>query len=179
MPRPWHLDAARERAQYDLHDNDPADAGYRRFLSRAADAVAARVAPPAAGLDFGCGPGPALAAMLTERGYRMATYDPFYAPDPTPLAGVHDFITATEVFEHLRDPRAEIERLLACLRPRGWLVVMTKRPLGERDAFAAWHYIRDPTHIAFFASATFDWIARQHGLRLDIVGADVVALRKG
>ena len=29
------------------------------------------------GLDYGCGPGPALSLMLREKGYQMFNYDPF------------------------------------------------------------------------------------------------------
>ena len=41
-----HLSPEDERAIYDLHQNDPADAGYRRFLSRMADPLV-RVGDPA------------------------------------------------------------------------------------------------------------------------------------
>jgi len=72
---------ADERAEYLLHANDPQDAGYRRFLFRLAEPLLARLAPACEGLDYGCGPGPALAAMLREAGHDVALYDPFFAPD--------------------------------------------------------------------------------------------------
>ena len=43
-----------------------------RFLGRLAEPLVERLDPGASGLDFGCGPGPALAAMLTRRGYTVA-----------------------------------------------------------------------------------------------------------
>ncbi len=178
VPCAWQLDAAAEKAQYDLHDNRPDDPGYRRFLSRAGDAVRHRVAPPADGLDFGCGPGPTLSLMLCEAGYHMALYDPFYAPRAQALNNRYDFITATEVFEHLRTPAAGIARLRGALRDGGWLIVMTKRPREDRIAFARWHYIHDPTHVAFFSAATFVWVADHYDFDLEIVGDDVVALRR-
>lgn len=179
MPAEYHLDATAEKAQYDLHDNRPDDPAYRRFLTRAADAVTARLAPPARGLDFGCGPGPTLSIMLAEAGYDMTVFDPFYAADSGVFATDYDFITATEVFEHLRDPKGELERLLSCLRPGGWLIVMTRRPHGDRESFAAWHYIHDPTHVCFYSLETFDWIARHFGLIAETVADDVVALATG
>lgn len=94
-----HLSAADERAIYDLHQNDPADAGYRGFLSRLADPLRAKLAPGMRGLDFGCGPGPALSIMLREAGIAMADYDPFYAPDATLLAAQYDVVTCTEVVD--------------------------------------------------------------------------------
>ena len=78
VPSHYHLDRDAERAEYELHENDPADAGYRRFLSRLVDPLVQRLPDNAAGLDFGCGPGPALAAMLEEQGFSMSLYDPFY-----------------------------------------------------------------------------------------------------
>lgn len=178
VPARYHLDAQAEKAVYDQHDNRPDDPGYRRFLARAADAVTARVALPAGGLDFGSGPGPTLSIMLAEQGYRMAIHDPYYAPDRSVLAHRYDFITATEVFEHLAHPPREIERLIGCLRPGGWLVVMTKRHRDDVDAFASWHYAKDPTHIAFFADGTCRWIADHFGLRLEPIGPDVVAFQR-
>ncbi|MDZ7749263.1 MAG: methyltransferase domain-containing protein [Halofilum sp. (in: g-proteobacteria)] len=178
VPRSQQLDATGEKAEYDLHRNDPDDPGYRRFLERAAAAVRARVTPPAHGLDFGCGPGPTLSLMLEDAGYSVALYDKYYAAHPGALQQRYDFITATEVFEHLGNPAAVLRRLLGCLHPGGWLVVMTKRARGDRAAFADWHYIHDPTHVAFFSDATFEWIAAKHGLRLEFVCDDVVALQR-
>lgn len=178
VPPDHHLAPAAERAVYDRHDNRPDHAGYRQFLRRPAAAVCARVQRPALGLDFGAGPGPTLGLMLVEAGYDMALYDPFYLPDVRVFDERYDFITATEVFEHLAAPAAEIERLLACLQPGGWLIVMTKRHSGDHNAFTRWHYTHDPTHISFFALATFEWIAEHYGLHLEVAAADVVALQK-
>ncbi|MBA4731810.1 MAG: 2-polyprenyl-3-methyl-5-hydroxy-6-metoxy-1,4-benzoquinol methylase, partial [Alcanivorax sp.] len=59
---------ADEKAQYDLHRNEPDDPGYRRFLDQLGAPLCERLSAGARGLDFGCGPGPALARMLEERG---------------------------------------------------------------------------------------------------------------
>jgi predicted TPR repeat methyltransferase len=107
----------------------------------------------------------------------MSVYDKFFAPDPEPLGRRYDFITATEVLEHLACPAVVLPQLLELLQPGGWLVVMTKRA-RDRAAFANWHYIRDPTHISFFSDATFRWIAERDALDLEIVGPDVVALTR-
>jgi SAM-dependent methyltransferase len=172
VPPSHHLDPAAERAFYDLHENRIDDPGYRRFLSRAADPLRARLAPPARVLDVGCGPGPALAAMLAEDGYEAAVWDPLYAPDPAPLARTWDGVTCTEVVEHAHDPAHLWALLLALRRPGGVLVVMTKR-WTDPDAFAGWHYIRDPTHVAFHHADTLRWIARRHGVQVELVGKDV------
>ncbi|MCW4149203.1 class I SAM-dependent methyltransferase [Halomonas sp. 18H] len=177
VPAWQHLSAAEEKAVYDLHDNHDADSGYRRFLDRLCTPLRERLPASARGLDFGCGPGPTLSLMLEEAGHRMALYDPFYATDDAVWQCQYDVITATEVFEHLAHPGAEIERLVAHLDAGGWLGVMTKR-VRSREAFASWHYIRDPTHVAFFADATFAWLGQRFGLNVELVDADVVLMQK-
>lgn len=177
VPPAWHLAPDAEKARYDLHNNDPDDPGYRRFLSQLLVPVCTQVARPARGLDFGCGPAPVLAALFTAAGYEMAIYDPFYAPDPTPLAETYDFVSASEVAEHLYAPGAVFAQLLALVRPGGWLAFMTGLVPGK-DAFAHWHYTFDPTHVCFFSRETFAWWARTTGCALRFPGRNVILLRK-
>lgn len=166
-----------ERSCYDQHENDPADPRYRAFLSRSFDAVKHRFEPPAHGLDFGCGPGPALVAMAREAGFHMDAYDPFYAPDASVFKRRYDFITCTEVAEHLFSPLDELERLWGMLNPGGALVIQTGRVLDD-TRFRAWHYRRDPTHVVFFADASFAWLAQRWNARLTLPHADVAVLEK-
>ncbi|MEM6495920.1 MAG: class I SAM-dependent methyltransferase [Pseudomonadota bacterium] len=108
-----------ERAHYDTHENDPADPKYREFLNRLAGPLLARMDDGLQGLDYGCGPGPALAQMLREAGHTMAIYDPFYEPERSVLEAGYDFITCTEVVEHFHRPRAEFARFNKLLKPGG------------------------------------------------------------
>ncbi len=165
-----------EAAHYDLLENAIDDPGYRRFLSRLLEPLLARIAPGAGGLDFGCGPGPALAHMLREAGHPMALFDPLFQPDATALQRRYDFITCTEVAEHLHDPAGVFERLFDLLRPNGLLAVMTGFP-PERAQFAAWHYRRDPTHVVFYRPETLEWLARRHGADCEIPCRDVALMR--
>jgi hypothetical protein len=176
VPRRFHLSRADERAVYEQHENDPADAGYRRFLSRLFEPLRARISDGATGLDFGCGPGPTLSAMFRESGVQCAEYDPFFANDDGVFDARYDFIASSEVFEHLAQPAAVLDRLLAVLKPHGWLGVMTKR-VSTPSAFADWHYVRDPTHVSFFSDATFMWIGERFEMTVHIVSADVVLLQ--
>jgi hypothetical protein len=172
-----HITPEEEKQRYDLHQNSPGDAGYRTFLDRLRAPLLKRVAPGGRGLDFGCGPGPTLSVMLEEAGLSVALYDPFYYPDRSVLDGRYDFITASEVVEHLRRPLAEMELLWALLRPGGWLGIMT-RLVPEGVVFERWRYKDDDTHIAFYATRTFEWIAGRLGARLEIIGPDVVLLQR-
>lgn len=166
-----------EHAQYLHHENTVDDPRYRAFLSRLADPMLAALPPGSDGLDYGCGPGPALAAMLTEAGHRMALWDPFFAPDPELLERHYDFITCTEVAEHFHDPAAEFARLNAMLRPGGVLGVMTCFQTDD-DRFAAWHYRKDPTHVVFYREETLRWIAARHGWNYASPRKDVVMFNK-
>ena len=81
VPSQEYVTREAEKAEYDLHRNNIDDAGYRGFLSRLMQPLLERLSPSASGLDFGCGPGPALAHMLREAGFEMAVYDSFFACD--------------------------------------------------------------------------------------------------
>jgi hypothetical protein len=170
-------DEAAELAHYGTHENDPADPRYRAFLSRLADPLAARLAPGAEGLDYGCGPGPALAMMLEERGFPMAVWDPFFAPDASVLDRTYDFVTCTETAEHFFHPAREFARLDGLLPAGGWLGVMTELLDDARD-FSGWRYARDPTHVSFYAEETMRWIAEAFGWGMEIAGRGVVLFRK-
>ncbi len=166
-----------EHAQYRLHENHPADPGYRRFLSKLADPLILRLKSESSGLDYGCGPGSALAAMLGEAGHRVALYDPLFAPDRTVLEGRYDFITCTETAEHFHDPQREFATLAGLLKPGGWLGVMTCFQTDDA-AFSRWHYRLDPTHVVFYREATLRHIAARLELEIDIPVKDVALMRK-
>ena len=144
-----HPDRETERVHYALHENDIDDQRYRAFLSRLADPLLAELPPGSSGLDYGSGPGPALAAMLREAGHRVALYDPLFAPDRGVLQATYDFVTCTETAEHFHDPALEFARLDALLRPGGLLGLMTVFQ-NDDTRFAGWHYRRDPTHVVFY-----------------------------
>lgn len=172
-----HPSPEAERACYLIHRNDPGDAGYRRFLSKLAEPLLARLPPGARGLDYGCGPGPALAAMLAEAGHETALYDPFFHPDPAPLAGRYDFVTCSEVAEHFHRPAEEFERLTGLVRPGGWLAIMTCFQ-SDDGRFRDWHYRRDPTHVIFYREATLRHLADSYGWSCDIPVKDVALLQR-
>lgn len=177
VPPEFYLSAAEERAEYDKHENDVEDPGYRKFLSRLFIPLNKILKENSQGLDFGCGPGPALAHMFREAGHTVALYDLFYAPDLSVLNDSYDFISATEVVEHLYLPGSELSRLWRILADGGTLGVMTKLVL-DQEAFSRWHYKNDPTHVCFFSRETWRWWAQKHHARLTFAATDVVLLKK-
>ncbi len=115
--------------------------------------------------------------MFEEIGHSMAIYDQFYARDSSVLERSYDFITATEVLEHLHHPRRELDRLWGLLKPGGSLGVMTKL-VRDPEAFAGWHYKNDPTHVCFFSRSTFEWLAAEWRAELTFVDKDVMLFYK-
>lgn len=177
VPSEFRLSEKEEKAIYDLHDNQIDDQGYRRFLSRVFDPLNKLLSANSSGLDFGCGPGPALAAMLEEAGHSVSLYDIFYYPDSAVLNRQYQFITATEVVEHLSQPKQELERLWRCLEPGGLLGIMTKK-VQDKEAFSRWHYKNDLTHICFFAERSFEYLSEQWGADIVHTGKDVIIFKK-
>ncbi len=177
VPPAYFLSRDAEKSHYDQHENDPADPRYRHFLNRLAVPLIQNLAAHAEGLDFGCGPGPTLSLMMSEAGFPTTLYDSVYQPNSDVWMSSYDFITASEVVEHLHRPRFELRRLWSCLRVGGVLGIMTKRRF-ENQSFAKWHYKDDPTHVSFFSDATFQWIGRYFAADLQIIGPDVVLLTR-
>lgn len=178
VPTPWQLNREQEKARYDTHENDPSDRGYRKYLGRIIPPLKAsipRIPGSLNGLDYGCGPGPALAMMLKERGFSMNLYDPFYFNNPQVLKGNYDFITCTEVFEHMKYPGEELPKLLTLLKPKGVLAVMTQL-VTDKINFKTWYYCNDETHICYFSRKSFQWAAEKWGLRVDFIGKDIIIL---
>lgn len=168
---------AQEKREYDLHHNDPEDPGYRRFLAQLAQPLLKQLPPEGQGLDYGCGPGPALALMLRETGHRVRCYDPIYYPASELLNERYEFITCTEVIEHMHRPASEFDRLDALLRPGGLLGIMTQFQTDD-SRFANWHYRRDPTHVVFYRETTLRMVAARMHWEINIPSPNVAIFRK-
>ena len=177
VPKIFHLSKSDEKREYDLHQNSVQDEGYRRFLGRVSEPLLLRLSEVSKGLDFGCGPGPTLSQMIEAAGHHMDIYDPYYSPDRSFKTKRYDFITATEVLEHLAEPGSELNQLWSLLNSSGWLAIMTKRVMSL-EAFANWHYKNDPTHISFFSESTFDFLAEKWDTKAEFIGNDVVLFQK-
>jgi 2-polyprenyl-3-methyl-5-hydroxy-6-metoxy-1,4-benzoquinol methylase len=178
VPERYWLNSQDEKKIYDLHENDPLDQGYRAFLSRLSKPLFSKLNSEQKGLDFGCGPGPTLSSLFEQQGLQpMDIYDPYYHSDPSVFKKKYDFICATEVVEHLRNPNEDFSTLFNILRRGGWLGIMTKMVINEK-AFRQWNYIRDMTHICFYSRNTFKYIAQRFHAELDFVSNDVILLKK-
>ena len=179
VPAPWHVTEDREKARYDQHNNDPGDQRYRDFLGRIIPFIEDHLPPGAVrGLDFGCGPGPVLGEMLTEKGFDISLYDLYFRDDKSVLTGRnYDFIVSTEVFEHLIDPPRMAEQLFQILEPKGVLALMT-RFYEESITFKTWFYKDDETHICFFTKESFLWWGENRGLDVHFRDKDMVIIKR-
>ncbi len=166
-----------EHACYLLHENRPDDQGYRRFLSKLAAPLLARLPAASRGLDYGCGPGAALAAMLEEAGHEVALYDPLFQPDRKALSQAYDFVACTETAEHFHRPADEFARLMGMVRPGGWLAIMTCFQTDDAR-FPDWHYRRDPTHVVFYREETLRYVAAAAGWRCEVPVKDVALMQR-
>ena len=172
----YFLSKEEEKKRYLLHENSPQDKGYLNFLMQAVSPALRFLTKGMNGLDYGCGPGPAISVLLEERGYDCQNYDPFFFKDtPQKKPG---FIFATEVIEHFFFPAEELGKLKELLEPGGILVLMTQR-WKEKDTFSTWYYARDDSHVSFYHTKTFDFIAETFGLeKLFDDGERVVIFKK-
>ena len=172
-----HLEPSLERERYLLHENRIDDKAYRDFLSKLANPLKEKLSKKSAGLDYGCGEGPALADIFTSLGFKMNLYDPFFFPDKDIFLKKYDFITCTEVVEHFYSPFKEFIFLDGLLEKEGWLGIMTSF-LPTDELFKNWYYRKDPTHVVFYTKETFEVIASQRNWSLEIESKDVVLFYK-
>lgn len=172
-----HPGREEEKSEYDRHCNAIDDPGYQQFLRPAFDALTQRVPGGCRILDYGCGPGPALANMLTGAGFQVSLYDPIYRPDSDVLGQRFDAIACTEVVEHFHRPAREFQRLDSLLRPGGWLVIMTRFQTDDAR-FARWHYRRDPTHVVFYRPQTFRVLGCRFGWQVECSPPNLVVIGK-
>jgi len=177
VPPGYHLSPEQEKDRYDQHKNNSKDPSYREFLNQLAQPLQERLRPNSSGLDFGAGPGPTLSLMLQEAGHTMSIYDPFYAYNPALLKRTYDFITATEVAEHLHHPGLELDHLWSRLKGYGILGIMTQLAPPDQP-FLDWYYIKDPTHVCFFSEKTWPWLSLRWNAEIIYLEKNVVLFRK-
>ncbi len=163
VPHTHHISVEAERERYLHHHNSPTDSGYCSFLSRLFRPLLTLLPSGACGLDFGSGPNPTLSRMFLEAGIKVDIYDPLFGPHEV-TRGEYDFITATEVVEHFREPRRELDQIYELLSYGGYLGIMTQEPPGDPVEREKWFYLRDPTHVSFFTDRCMQWWASYVGL---------------
>jgi SAM-dependent methyltransferase len=131
----------------------------------------------AAVLDFGCSSGRLLAA-LGPAYHRFGIEPNAQAANTAAAKGIKilqspedetfDAIVLADVFEHLYAPTEMLERLLARLKPNGWLILST----GDGDSaparqdLANYWYLRNVEHLIMLTRQYSGWFAEKNGLQI-------------
>ena len=173
----FYLSSKDEYKHYLTHNNDVNDPRYKKFLSHLILPLIERIKLNSIGLDYGCGPGPALSLILKEKGYQMFNYDPFFHPKKRNLLKKFDFISCTETVEHFHNPFSEFKRFNELLNNNGIIGIMTNFH-SKQYIFENWYYIKDPTHVIFYNKKTFQIIAKIFKWDCEFLGNNLVFFKK-
>jgi SAM-dependent methyltransferase len=161
------LDHNAEKTRYETHNNDVKDIRYQKFVSPITDAVFDEFSNDALGLDYGCGTGPVASYILEKKGFKMTLFDPFFYTETSYSQKKYNFIICCEVMEHFHQPDKEFKHLKELLSKNGVLYCKTKMISDNIsvDAFKAWHYKDDPTHVFFYTPTALNFIQTNEGFQ--------------
>ena len=172
-----YLHSKEEYAHYLTHNNDIEDERYKLFLSKLMNPLIKELKENSTGLDYGCGPGPALAKMLEEIGHKIYVYDPFFFPIHENLSKKYDFICCTETIEHFHDPYKEFHNFNELIINKGVIGLMTNFYTDD-NLFEDWYYRKDPTHVVFYCEETFYSLAKIFKWNCKINEKNIVIFKK-
>lgn len=164
-----------EQAHYLQHNNDPEDKGYQDYIRPVVDAILQDFDANGNGLDFGSGTGSPIVKLLEDNNYNIKQYDLFFHNHTQVLQQQYDYIAASEVAEHFKEPHKEFSLLKSLLKSNGKLYIMTGLWLGNTD-FASWYYKNDHTHVFLYHPSAFEWIKNEFGFRDVEIEGRVVTL---
>ncbi len=164
VPRDQLVSEEKEKRRYDDHLNHEEDKIYKEYLDQLVFQTSPHLSRQMKGLDFGCGRSTLLQKLFHRQAFDVRSYDLFYHFDESVFDSLYDFIIMSEVIEHLRKPREELERLRKCLKPQGKLFIKTCLRPSCSDKFDNWYYKRDITHIQFYSMDSLQVLAKELSL---------------
>ena len=177
LDKKFYLNSKDEHSHYLTHNNDIEDERYKQFLSKLMNPLIKELKENSTGLDYGCGPGPALAKMLKEIGHKIYVYDPFFFPIHQNLNKKYDFICCTETIEHFHEPYKEFHNFNELIKKKGVIGLMTNFYTNE-NLFEDWYYRKDPTHVVFYCEETFYSLAKIFKWNCEINEKNIVIFKK-
>lgn len=168
VPDSFYIPHEEEVEHYLKHENSIENEGYVRMFQEKISLLQPYKIQSA--LDYGCGYEPVLKTLLERQGIEADGYDPNFFPEIN-LNKRYDLVISTETFEHFKNPAKEVSRITDLVKPGGVLAIMTRfYPTEGKElsssSFANWYYKRDPTHIIFYCTKTFEWLADKIGFEL-------------
>lgn len=149
-----------EKYRYDQHNNNPDDLNYVQYLKDSTELLKKHLEPGLVGLDFGCGPGPAMHKALEELKVQVGYYDPIFHPHKENLNRTYDFVTCIEAAEHFFKPQTSFEIIDELLKPGSLLMIRTEF-YDQEFELESWWYRKDPTHVCFYNLKSFEFLCRQ------------------
>jgi len=170
VPPEFFISQEDEVNRYREHENNLDNLGYVKMFQEKINTVK-KISPGVNTiLDYGCGYEPVLKTLLSREGYQADGYDSNFFPREE-SDKEYDLIISTETFEHFKEPRNELTRLVPRISNEGYLAVMTRfYPVKNNtlcpETFSKWYYKRDPTHVAFYCPKTFSWIADEFAMNI-------------
>jgi hypothetical protein len=183
VPESFHISQEEEVKRYLEHENSLENEGYVQMFQKKTAILQEHFPEIKSALDYGCGYEPVLQVLLEREGIKADKYDPNFFPELR-MDKHYDLVISTETFEHFRNPAEEILRIADRVIPGGFLAIMTRfYPIRNdgllHDKFADWYYKRDPTHIIFYCTQTFQWLEKYIGFKLVFNNKhDFVVLKK-
>jgi 2-polyprenyl-3-methyl-5-hydroxy-6-metoxy-1,4-benzoquinol methylase len=161
------LSPDQQKERYLQHENTDQNPGYVEMFENFIETCIEPFAQKGSRiLDYGCGPEPVLAKLLSQKGYEVKTYDLFFDTNEIALREKYDVIVLAEVLEHLTDPLTVLKNICEKLNPKGVIVLMTLFHPNDREGFGKWWYRRDKTHVTFYTVKTVEKSALLLGLEL-------------
>ena len=119
-------------------------------------------------IDFGGGYG-LFTRLMRDIGLNFYWLDPYAKNllskgfEYRPEKGQPELLTAFEVFEHLTDPLAEIEKMVLFSRNILFSTALLPRPMPRPDQW--WYYgLEHGQHISFYSPETLSYLASRFGL---------------
>lgn len=169
--------AENEKKRYLQHQNNINDTNYQNFVAPIVTRIFQQQPLTARGLDFGAGPGPVIAKLLTDKGFSITLFDPYFYPEKECLSTTYDFIICSEVMEHFHTPNKEFKLLRKLLKSNGKLYCMTQL-LPKKEDFNHWYYKNDSTHVVFYSERNIQWIKENIGFSSVTIEGNVLIFTK-
>ncbi len=171
------LDETAEKKRYMQHNNSIEDERYLDYFKKFLDEIVPHI-NGTIGLDYGSGCANALEYVANrDYGLAMDSYDKYFSSKET-LQPKYDFITCTEVIEHIENPIEFIKEIDAYLSVGGTIAFMTNLHNNNTTDFFNWWYISDPTHISFYTLKTFEYLASKLGYEVTYAVKNIIVIKK-
>lgn len=149
-----------EKERYSQHNNNKNDPGYLKYLKNSTIFLQEYLKPEFKGLDFGCGPGPAMKEALSDLNKNIESFDPYFNNDKKLLDSKYDFITCIEAAEHFYKP-SEVFQTINTLMKSGSLLNIRTEFYDNQFSLDSWWYRKDPTHVCFYNDNFFEKLAKK------------------